>query len=262
MEITNNMKTVLAELHELINDLEDQGLTAEASTLQEVFVRVAEDMSDEMGDEMEEPGDETSFQADFDAMLDKYGASKILEALADAMSEMDSGDEAEGDTSSFAFKPTPEMQDRTNKVNMIYNGIDAGKTNEEIAAEAGVSPDYVQSFRDEMSGEDDPYDMPGDWEFTKTKNFANESEPTEVDPMRRAVVEKYHNLNEMWNNSGGKEGMDHNKATLMARKEFEGNPPIGLDEIINNKPYPMGYKPPKYDPTASMIAEDRPGYRD
>ena len=29
------MKTVLAELHELINDLEDQGLTAEASTLQD-----------------------------------------------------------------------------------------------------------------------------------------------------------------------------------------------------------------------------------
>ena len=31
------MKKVLAELHQLINSLEDHGLTAEASSLQEVF---------------------------------------------------------------------------------------------------------------------------------------------------------------------------------------------------------------------------------
>ena len=44
------MKQVLAELHSLINDLEDQGLTAEASSLQDVFVRVAQEADEDMDD--------------------------------------------------------------------------------------------------------------------------------------------------------------------------------------------------------------------
>lgn len=49
------MKKVLAELHELINDFEDQGLTAEASSLQEVFIKVAQeaDVEDDLANDVE-----------------------------------------------------------------------------------------------------------------------------------------------------------------------------------------------------------------
>ena len=91
------MKTVLAELHELINDLEDQGLIAEASTLQEVFVRVAEEAD---MDEMEEPADEGDDLAnDVAGLLKSHSASEVLAEIAKQMGGTDSADE----TSSFAY---------------------------------------------------------------------------------------------------------------------------------------------------------------
>ena len=49
------MKKVLAELHELISDFEDQGLTAEASSLQKVFIKVAQeaDTEDDLANDVE-----------------------------------------------------------------------------------------------------------------------------------------------------------------------------------------------------------------
>ena len=96
MEKNNNMKTVLAELHELINDLEDQGLIAEASTLQEVFVRVAEEA--EM-DEMEEPTEGDDLANDVAGLLKSHSASEVLAEIAKQMGGTDSADE----TSSFAY---------------------------------------------------------------------------------------------------------------------------------------------------------------
>ena len=90
------MKTVLAELHELINDLEDQGLIAEASTLQEVFVRVAEEA--EM-DEMEEPTEGDDLANDVAGLLKSHSASEVLAEIAKQMGGTDSADE----TSSFAY---------------------------------------------------------------------------------------------------------------------------------------------------------------
>ena len=89
------MRQVLAELHSLISELEDQGLVAEASTLQDVFVKIAAE------------DDDSAFQADFDAMMDKYGAAKILSALADAMGDDDMGGDDEDDTAAFAFGDEP-----------------------------------------------------------------------------------------------------------------------------------------------------------
>jgi hypothetical protein len=96
MEKNNNMKTVLAELHELINDLEDQGLIAEASTLQEVFVRVAEEAD---MDEMEEPTEGDDLGNDVAGLLKSHSASEVLAEIAKQMGGTDSADE----TSSFAY---------------------------------------------------------------------------------------------------------------------------------------------------------------
>lgn len=90
------MKTVLAELHELINDLEDQGLIAEASTLQEVFVRVAEEAD---MDEMEEPTEGDDLANDVAGLLKSHSASEVLAEIAKQMGGTDSADE----TSSFAY---------------------------------------------------------------------------------------------------------------------------------------------------------------
>jgi len=118
--------------------------------------------------------------------------------------------------------------------------------------------DAPEDYRTKFS----PEDVDGD-----TQDYAFESKSSRVDPMREAIVEKFHQLNQLWNSTGGKKGMDHNNATLAARKEWEkfnnkNEPPIGLSEIINNMPYPLGHTPTKYDPTQSMIEEDRPGYHD
>ena len=93
------MKTVLAELHELINDLEDQGLTAEASTLQEVFVRVAEEAD---MDEMEEPADDDDLANDIAGLLKSHPAAKVLAEIAKQMGGEGASD-ASDETSSFAY---------------------------------------------------------------------------------------------------------------------------------------------------------------
>ena len=90
------MKTVLAELHELINDLEDQGLIAEASTLQEVFVRVAEEAD---MDEMAEPTETDDLANDVAGLLKSHSAAEVLTEIAKQMGGTDSADE----TSSFAY---------------------------------------------------------------------------------------------------------------------------------------------------------------
>jgi hypothetical protein len=85
------MKKVLAELHELINEFEDQGLTAEASSLQEVFVRVAQ-----------EANTEDDLSNDVENILKSHS---IAEVLAEIAKHMDGGDKTQ--TSSFAFGDEP-----------------------------------------------------------------------------------------------------------------------------------------------------------
>jgi hypothetical protein len=93
------MKTVLAELHELINDLEDQGLTAEASTLQEVFVRVAQEAD---MDEMEEPTEDDDLANDVAGLLKSHSASEVLAEIAKQMGGGDAADTSD-ETSSYAY---------------------------------------------------------------------------------------------------------------------------------------------------------------
>lgn len=83
------MKKVLAELHQLINSLEDHGLTAEASSLQEVFVRVAQKA---------DPNDLSEKVTD---LLGKYSAPELIAALAEQMDSKDTK------TMSFAYGEEP-----------------------------------------------------------------------------------------------------------------------------------------------------------
>jgi hypothetical protein len=83
------MKKVLAELHQLINSLEDHGLTAEASSLQEVFVIVAQEA--DLNDLSEKVTD----------LLGKYSAPELIAALAEQMEGKDTK------TMSFAFGEEP-----------------------------------------------------------------------------------------------------------------------------------------------------------
>ena len=105
------MKKVLAELHQLINSLEDHGLTAEASSLQEVFVRVAQKA---------DPNDLSEKVTD---LLGKYSAPELIAALAEQMDSKDTK------TMSFAYGDEPdeftesERQLGTEK-NPLYKGVE------------------------------------------------------------------------------------------------------------------------------------------
>ena len=105
------MKKVLAELHQLINSLEDHGLTAEASSLQEVFVRVAQKA---------DPNDLSEKVTD---LLGKYSAPELIAALAEQMDSKDTK------TMSFAYGDKPdeftesERQLGTEK-NPLYKGVE------------------------------------------------------------------------------------------------------------------------------------------
>ena len=105
------MKNVLAELHELINDLEDQGLTAEASSLQEVFVRVAEEAD---MDEMAEPTADDDLANDVAGLLKSHPAAEVLAEIAKQMGGAEEAPAADTETMSFAFgddtgMPAPKL---------------------------------------------------------------------------------------------------------------------------------------------------------
>ena len=128
------MKTVLAELHELINDLEDQGLIAEASTLQEVFVRVAEEAD---MDEMEEPADEGDDLAnDVAGLLKSHSAAEVLSEIAKQMGGAEEAPETE--TMSYDMGGEPEMSrdDIVRKYSKMYLDSNGTMNPSELAQRA------------------------------------------------------------------------------------------------------------------------------
>jgi hypothetical protein len=103
------MKKVLAELHQLINSLEDHGLTAEASSLQEVFVRVAQKA---------DPNDLSEKVTD---LLGKYSAPELIAALAEQMDSKDTK------TMSFAFGDEPAGYGNESKDVIVNEFVDQAK---------------------------------------------------------------------------------------------------------------------------------------
>ena len=114
------MKKVLAELHELINDLEDQGLTAEASSLQEVFVRVAQ-----------EADTEDDLANDVESILKSHSAAEVVAEIAKQMAG------AEKDkTSSFAFGDEPGGYGNESKEKIIDEFVTQVKRKENTPHDA------------------------------------------------------------------------------------------------------------------------------
>ena len=135
------MKNVLAELHELINDLEDQGLTAEASSLQEVFVRVAEEAD---MDEMAEPAEDDDLSNDVAGLLKSHSAAEVLTEIAKQMGGAEEAPATDTETMSFAFGDEPEMSrdDIVRKYSSMYlrsNGMmDPNELAEKASEETGT----------------------------------------------------------------------------------------------------------------------------
>ena len=112
------MKKVLAELHQLINSLEDHGLTAEASSLQEVFVRVAQKA---------DPNDLSEKVTD---LLGKYSAPELIAALAEQMDSKDTK------TMSFAFGDGPAGYGNESKDVIVNEFVSQAKKNDMRQADA------------------------------------------------------------------------------------------------------------------------------
>lgn len=129
------MKNVLAELHELINDLEDQGLTAEASSLQEVFVRVAEEAD---MDEMAEPTEDDDLSNDVAGLLKSHSAAEVLTEIAKQMGEAEEAPATDTETMSFAFGDKPEMSrdDIVRKYSSMYLRSNGMLSPSDLAAKA------------------------------------------------------------------------------------------------------------------------------
>ena len=129
------MKTVLAELHELINDLEDQGLTAEASSLQEVFVRVAEEADME---QMPEPAEDDDLSNDVEGLLKSHSAAEVLAEIAKQMGGAEEAPMSDTETMSFAFGDEPEMSrnDIVSKYSKMYLDSMGRMDPSELAAKA------------------------------------------------------------------------------------------------------------------------------
>jgi hypothetical protein len=129
------MKTVLAELHELINDLEDQGLTAEASSLQEVFVRVAQEAD---MDEMAEPTETDDLANDVAGLLKSHSAAEVLTEIAKQMSGAEEAPMSDTETMSFAFGDEPEMSrdEIVRKYSSMYLRSNGRMDPSELAAKA------------------------------------------------------------------------------------------------------------------------------
>ena len=128
------MKNVLAELHELINDLEDQGLTAEASSLQEVFVRVAEEAD---MDEMAKPAEDGLSNGVAD-LLESHSAAEVLTEIAKQMGGAEEAPATDTETMSFAFGDEPEMSrdDIVRKYSSMYLRSNGMMDPNELAAKA------------------------------------------------------------------------------------------------------------------------------
>ena len=129
------MKNVLAELHELINDLEDQGLTAEASSLQEVFVRVAQEADME---EMAEPAEDDDLSNDVAGLLKSHSAAEVLAEIAKQMGGAEEAPMSDTETMSFAFGDEPEMSrnDIVSKYSKMYLDSMGRMNPSELAAKA------------------------------------------------------------------------------------------------------------------------------
>ena len=245
------MKQVLAELHSLINDLEDQGLTVEASSLQEVFVRVAQEADEDM-DEKED--DLPKMVAD---VLAKHSVPEVIAEIANQMED----DKEDTQTMSFPAGDEPGGYAYRTREDIIDNYVsqlvhDERPTDEKIRSlfmrmnqdlkfhkqtSMGFSefmelikPNKTSlfSFGDDEMGESGSYlDIPDNVEL---KVVPGKASGEEIARVRQNIIQKYR----MMRNTGSDDFKNDTKraeaATEKLREKFPDQyiTPITASEIF------------------------------
>ena len=207
------MKKVLAELHELINDLEDQGLTAEASSLQEVFVRVAQ-----------EADTEDDLANDVESILKSHSAAEIVAEIAKQMA----GAEKDTHTSSFAFGDEPGGYGNEPKNRIIDEFVTQVKRKE------NTPHDAYKMMNDRLGF--NGHDTMGYNEFLKriqpdnqTSSFAFGDEPGGYGNESKEKI-----IDEFVTQVKRKENTPHDAYKMMNdRLQFNGHGTMGYNEFLD-----------------------------
>lgn len=139
------MRQVLAELHSLISELEDQGLVAEASTLQDVFVKVAAEA------DMDEMDENDGLANGVAGLLENNSAAEVLAEIAKQMG----GTDAAGKTSSFAYyggnsDDLPEIAIEDDNDNMTRYEIVSDFGRRYLVSEGTLNPNDLRNQAQKM----------------------------------------------------------------------------------------------------------------
>jgi len=219
------MKKVLAELHELINDLEDQGLTAEASSLQEVFVRVAEEA--DLNDLSEKVTD----------LLGKYSAPELIAALAEQIDSKDTK------TMSFAFGDEPAGYGNEPKDVIIDEFVDQAKNKDMRQDDAYFMMNQRLQFNGHPTLTKKEFDAKVNSSGTNISEFAFGDEPDKASGLdeeteRQNIISSWKKHVDAGNMS---KGVAARMATQQLRMKFPNAKLITETEIaplrFNEKPF-------------------------
>jgi hypothetical protein len=198
------MKKVLAELHELINDLEDQGLTAEASSLQEVFVRVAQEA--DLNDLSEKVTD----------LLGKYSAPELIAALAEQIDSKDTK------TMSFAFGDEQAGYGNEPKDVIINEFVDQAKNKDMRQDDAYFMMNQRLQFNGHPSLTKQEFDAKVNSSGTNVSEFAFGDEPDSGASEASGVDEETERQNIIlsWRKHVEKGNMSRGSAARMATQQL------------------------------------------
>lgn len=226
------MKKVLAELHQLINSLEDHGLTAEASSLQEVFVRVAQeaDIEDNLSEQVAD-------------LLGKYSAPELIAALAEQMEGKDTK------TMSFAFGDEPGGYGNEPKEKIIDEFVTQVKRKENTPHDAYFMMNQRLQFNGHPTLTKQEFDAKVNSSGTNVSEFAFGDEPNSGTSEASGVDEETERQNIIlsWRKHVDAGNMSRGSAARMAtqqlRMKFPNAKLITETEISPLKSFPDNGKP-------------------
>ena len=226
------MKKVLAELHQLINSLEDHGLTAEASSLQEVFVRVAQ-----------EADTEDDLANDVESILKSHSAAEVVAEIAKQMA----GAEEDTQTSSFAFGDEPGGYGNEPKEKIIDEFVTQVKRKENTPHDAYFMMNQRLQFNGHPTLTKKEFDAKVNSSGTNVSEFAFGDEPdsgagegVDEETERQNIILSWRKHVDAGNMSKGSAAR---MATQQLRMKFPNAKLITETEIAPLKSFPDNGKP-------------------
>jgi hypothetical protein len=226
------MKKVLAELHQLINSLEDHGLTAEASSLQEVFVRVAQ-----------EANTEDDLANDVASILKSHSAAEVVAEIAKQMASA----EEDAQTSSFAFGDEPGGYGNESKEKIIDEFVTQVKRKENTPHDAYFMMNQRLQFNGHPTLTKQEFDAKVNSSGTNVSEFAFGDEPdsgagegVDEETERQNIILSWRKHVEKGNMSRGSAAR---MATQQLRMKFPNAKLITETEIAPLKRFPDNGKP-------------------